>query len=248
MINVWFGRMLVPSDRSNFSGFWFAAPWTYPGFFVRGAAPFGPRQGPFGRNNGATVWGQFLDGRLKYYAGAYDLFDVAQSPLISTRLNIALLTPEPGYYHSSTYFGEDHLTLGLSYQYKKNGSVGMTGADNYSGFSADLLFEKNLGPGGTIDLEGAFYKFNGDFEAASHMYFGLVSWLTPEPIGWGRLQPLVRLQQARPKGGGDDWSIIDAQVAYVIDGYAARVTGGYSWAKNPGPQSNTIYLGIQLQR
>ena len=43
--NVWFGRMLVPSDRSNFSGAWFMAPWSYPGFFVPGGGPIGPRQG-----------------------------------------------------------------------------------------------------------------------------------------------------------------------------------------------------------
>jgi hypothetical protein len=250
LINLWFGRMLVPSDRANFSGFWFAAPWTYPGFFIPGAPPLGPMQGPFGRNDGATLWGQFLDGRLKYYAGAYDLQDASQSPLYSTRLNIALLTPEPGYYHSSTYYGEDHLSLGLSYQHKNNGSVGTMGlVDDWNEFSADLLFEKNLGTGGVFDLEGAFYAFGGDYNIAKNMYFGLVSWMTPDRIGWGKLQPLVRYQGATPKGGGDAWSIIDAQLAWVIDGYAARITGGYTHQKTgPAFESNTIFFGIQLQR
>ena len=122
--NVWFGRMLVPSDRSNFSGAWFMGPWTYPGFFVPGGAPIGPRQGPFGRNDGATVWGQFGGGLLKYYASVFDLTAPQTSPLYSGRINLALINPEPGYYHSSTYYGgKDILALGVSAQYKKDGSV-----------------------------------------------------------------------------------------------------------------------------
>lgn len=246
LINLWFGRMLVPSDRANFSGFWFAAPWSYPGNFA--GAFGGPRQGPFGRNDGATLWGQLLEGRLKWYGGAYNLHDAGVSPLISTRVNIALLSPEPGYYHSSTYYGEDHLSLGLSYQYQKKGSGSGAMTDDYNGFSTDLLFEKNLGAAGTVDLEGSYYKYSGDFEPINWQFFALASYMTADRIGWGKLQPLVRWQQAHPKGGGDDFSVIDAQVAYVIDGYAARITGGYSHAKNPGPESNTIFLGIQLQR
>ena len=154
--NVWFGRMLVPSDRSNFSGAWFMAPWSYPGFFVPGGGPIGPRQGAFGRNDGATVWGQFGGGLLKYYASVFDLTAPQTSPLYSSRINLALINPEPGYYHSSTYYGgKDILALGLSAQFKKDGSVGVDPAtmmaltpDDYTGFSADLLFEKNLGGAG----------------------------------------------------------------------------------------------------
>src|SRR5690606_24711964 len=31
--HVWVGRMLTPSDRSNFSGAWFMSPWNYSGVF-----------------------------------------------------------------------------------------------------------------------------------------------------------------------------------------------------------------------
>ncbi|HTA19747.1 MAG TPA: hypothetical protein VK989_10670, partial [Polyangia bacterium] len=51
--NIWAGRMLVPSDRANFAGPYFMAPWNYPGAY--GA---GPSEGPYGRNDGVTVWGQ----------------------------------------------------------------------------------------------------------------------------------------------------------------------------------------------
>ena len=44
--HIWVGRMLTPSDRSNFSGPWFISPWEYPGVYnVPGQGFFyiGPR-------------------------------------------------------------------------------------------------------------------------------------------------------------------------------------------------------------
>jgi hypothetical protein len=255
--NVWFGRMLVPSDRSNFSGAWFMAPWSYPGFFVPGGGPIGPRQGAFGRNDGATVWGQFGGGLLKYYASVFDLTAGPNtSPLYSSRINLALINPEPGYYHSSTYYGgKDILAVGLSAQYKKNGSTGVDPAtmmaltpDDYTGVSADVLFEKNLGGAGTIDLEGTFYSYNGDNEAFDWSYYALASYLLPTEIGIGKLQPLVRFQQAKPAAGGDNASIITAQVGYAIKEYAARLALGYERLDTGPSKTDTFFLGIQLQK
>jgi hypothetical protein len=253
--NVWFGRMLVPSDRSNFSGPWFMSPWSYPGLFS-GGAPVGPRQGPFGRNDGATVWGQFGGGLLKYYASVFDLTAGPDtSPLYSSRINLALINPEPGYYHSSTYYGgKDILAVGLSAQYKKDGSTGVDPAtmmaltpDDYTGFSADVLFEKNLGVG-TVDLEGAFYSFNGNNEAFDWSYYALASYLLPTELGIGKLQPLVRFQQAKPSAdGADNANIITAQVGYAIKEYAARLALGWERLDN-GAKIDTLFLGIQLQK
>jgi hypothetical protein len=264
--NVWFGRMLVPSDRSNFSGPWFMSPWNYPGFYpTLTGGPVGPRQGPFGRNDGATVWGQFAGGVVKYYAGVFDLHANDETPLFTSRLNISLINPEPGYYSSSTYYGgKDILAIGVSGQYKKDGSVEMLpsasdpmtlvpGATaNYTGFSADVLLEKKLGDAGVIDVEGAFYVFDGDYEAFENHFYALASYLTPGNVGIGKLQPLVRFQGASPKGDGDMWQMIDAQVGYVMNEYAARLALGYQYSKiDAGPESvkgNAIFLGLQLQK
>jgi hypothetical protein len=252
-INVWFGRMLVPSDRSNFSGPWFMGPWTYPGFYQAGKPPVGPRQGPFGRNDGATVWGQFGGGLFKYYAGVFDLHDGGESPLFSGRLNLSLLSPEPGFYHSSVYYGgKDILAIAVGAQFKNNGSSNgdmvMPMANDYTEFNADALFEKNLGAGGVINAEAAFYKYAGDFEAIDYNYYGVVSYLTPSEVGIGKLHPLFRIQQAKPKGGGDTWTIIDGQVGYAIKEYAARLALGYERIDAAGAKSNAVFLGIQLQK
>jgi hypothetical protein len=241
--------MLVPSDRSNFSGPWFMAAWNYPTFFLAQTdptkPPLGPREGPFGRNDGATVWGQFNGGMLKYYAGAYDLF-ATNNPLLSGRINLALINPEPGYYHSSTYYGsKDILALAIGGQFQKTKTAG---AKDYSEFNADLLFEKNLHGSGVIDLEGAVYKYFGTGEAHDYSYFLLASYLTPEKLGPGALQPLIRVQQSKPTDGSTAWTLVDVQMGYVIDTYAARLALGYQYSNVMGQKGNSVFLGIQLQK
>jgi hypothetical protein len=254
--HIWAGRMLVPSDRSNFSGFWFMAPWYYPGGFYNAVttptggttfagnsffgAPVGPRQGPDGRNDGTTVWGQFGGGLFKYYVGAYDTFSATNNPLISGRLNLALISPEPGYFHSSTYYGaKDILAIGASAQYQKSKG----GATDYSELSADVLFEKNLNGSGVIDLEASFYKYFAS--GIEFSYYALASYLSPSKVGPGYLQPLVRVQQAKPLDM-DAWTIVEAQLGYIIADDAARLALGYQWQKAGEVKTNALYLGLQL--
>jgi hypothetical protein len=250
--NLWVGRMLVPSDRANFAGPWFMAPWNYPGFFGQGGGPIGPREGAFGRNDGATVWGQFGEGTFKYYVGAFDLYNKGVSPLYTARLNLALLSPEPGFYHSATYYGKDILALAVGGQYQKNGS----GTSDFSEFNTDLLFEKNLGDAGVFDAEAALYLFKGDGELLKNDFYGLVSYLVPMVVGIGKFQPLVRFQGATPKDG-DMWQIIDGQIGYAISDYSARLAVGFQHSQFSGvdmtgakttTKANQIFLGFQLQK
>ena len=72
--NVWFGRMLVPSDRSNVSGPWFMSPWNYPGGYVPGAGAGGTAGRELRPQRRRDRLGASLDGGvIKYYAGVYDL-------------------------------------------------------------------------------------------------------------------------------------------------------------------------------
>src|SRR6478736_8366455 len=257
--NIWVGRMLVASDRSNFSGPYFMAPWIYPLFLGPQGSPYavvGPKEGPFGRNDGATVWGGFGGGTFKYYLGAYNMFDAAQKPLISGRLALSLLSPEPGYYGSSTYLGKDIFAIGLGGQYQKNGDgtikPGATGLTDYGMVLADALFEKDLKDSGVLDVEGAFYKYVGDGQGLDFSYMGLASYLI------SKFQPLVRIQQAKGKkvedgGSGDTVTMIDGQVAYYLDGYSTKMVLGFAHATNGADgaakaESNSVFAGIQLQK
>jgi hypothetical protein len=254
--HIWAGRMLVPSDRANFSGTWFEAPWYYPGTFAiggRGGAGFmGPREGPYGRNDGATIWGQVNGGLFKYYVSAFDLWDPTKKPLWSGRLNLSLLNPEPGYYHSSTYYGKDILAIAIGGQLQKNGSTftpmgatAPTGIDDAALFNADVLFEKNLQESGVLDIEGAVYKYFGNYEPYKYSYLALASWMTPNKVGPGKIQPLVRFQQGKFNDGIADTSV-EAQVGYVIAEYDARLALGYQYTRVNEIKGNGIYLGMQV--
>jgi hypothetical protein len=251
--NIWLGRMLVPVDRSNFSGYWFAAPWYYPGFGFADGQVTAPRQGPFGRNDGVTLWGQVEGGLLKYYVGAFDLYNVETSPLYSGRVSLALLDKEPGYYNSSTYYGKDILTLAVGAQAKKDGSsapipggMGVV-TDDYTEFNADILFEKNFGGAGVLDLEAAFYKFNGDYEPTDAAWYGVASYLLPNDIGPGKIQPLIRVQQAIPSlDSADTSTLIDAQIGYVVNSYATRFALGYRNGSAGDAEIQALYLGAQF--
>jgi hypothetical protein len=250
--NIWLGRMLVPVDRSNFSGPWFMAPWLYPGFGFADGQVVVPREGPSGRNDGVTIWGSPAGGMFKYYAGVFDLYDVMQSPLYSARVSVSLLNPEPGFYNSSTYYGKDLLGIGVGIQAKEDGSVDPTGTaapDDFIGFNADVLFEKDLAGSGVLDLEGAVYVFNGDNEPTDAGWFGLVSYLLPNDVGIGKLQPLVRVQQAFPAADGADTStLFDFQLGYIINAYATRLALGYRLGTAGDVDTQTIFLGAQVQK
>lgn len=244
--HLWVGRQLVGSDRTNQSGPWFIAPWFYPGFFAPGQPPLGPHQGPNGRNNGFQAWGQAAGGLFKYYAGMFQLFDTNSAPLFSGRLTLSLINPEPGFYGNSQYYGKkDVLGIGIGAQVQKNGG----GDEDYTEFNADILFEKNLAGAGVLDIEGAFYKYTGEPQAVEYSYFALASFLIAAPAGPGRLQPLVRVQQAKPEDDdADTWTLVDAQIGYVVDEFACRFALGYQYQNVLGQKGNQIFFGIQLQK
>lgn len=254
--NVWVGRHLVPVDRSNFAGPYFMAPWFYPGFGFPDGQVGVPRQGPYGRNDGVTVWGQVGGGMFKYFLGAFDLQQPATSPLYSGRLSVSLLNPEPGYWGTATYHGMDLLSLGVGAQYKNDGSVlpGADGApplgvDDYAEVNFDVLFEKNFGDAGVLDLEGALYKFLGDFEPTDASWFALASYILPGDVGPGKVQPLFRFQQANSgvEGAPNSW-LIDAQVNYIVSSYATRFSLGYRYGKADDDKLSALFLGIQVQK
>lgn len=257
--HFWAGQLLVPSDRSNFSGPFFMSPWNYPGVYsvptpTGTAGGFvGPAEGPSGRNAGGVVWGDFEKGMFKYYAGVFNLTNANQSPLYTGRLHFTAIGKEPGYYGSSTYYGEqDVLAFGVGAQYQRKGSTftdptGMLpdDQDDFAEINADVLAEFKLGDSGVITGEAAYYHFSGDYNPADNAFFVLASYLSPD-LGIGKIQPLVRYQYAKKKGADDPWSTIDAFVTLVMKGYTWRATAGYQRTDlGNDVVGNAIQVGLQ---
>jgi hypothetical protein len=251
---IWAGRLLVPSDRANFSGPFFMIPWNYPGFYVAGAAPIGPMEGANGRNNGATIWGNALDDKLKYYGGVYGIDQDAQ-PFYSGRISYSIQGSEPGYFGSSTYYGaKDVVTVGVGAQYQKNGTVNTTtmAPKDFGSLMADVFAEENVNGVGTFTFGGQYYHFptgyyfSGPKEPFSpqNAFYLMAAYMTPDNVGIGKIQPMVRLQQT----ADPSWTAFDAALAYVFKDYSGRLVATYEYISLPGGNnSNSLQLGVQLQ-
>lgn len=258
--HVWLGQMLVPADRANYSGPFFMIPWNYPGILSVGAntVTIIPKEGPSGRNGGATVWGDINGGKLKYVLGAFDNGDISQGLLFSGRLNFDIIGKEPGFFGNASYFGEqDILAVAVSGQYQRKGSIGatpmdatgkatgMAPTDNYGEFEADALGEFKLGDsGGWFTAEAAYYHFAGDYQAVKNGFFAMLALATPK-VGIGNIQPMVRVQYG--KGDADlKVSQIDAAVAYLIKGPGLRIMLNYLHTDlGMSRVANAVQLGTQ---
>lgn len=259
--NVWAGRMLPPSDRANLDGPFYLAAWDYPMV----------SQYPnlaVGRDNGVTVWGKPMSGKLTYAVGAFQGHNRCDTcsngdgnPLFAGRVAFAFLDaePAPAYYTGSTYYGaKDILTVGLAFMQQTDG-VGTSSSlkDDYQGYSLDVLYEKNLGPG-VITLEGAAYKYDfnvadaapaagniGGLAAGDAMLAG-AAWLVPQAVGPGKLQPFVRFQKFDPDGG-TSVKAYDVGLNYLIAGHNARLAAVYTNVSAGGVDRDKFLLGAQFQ-
>jgi len=255
LLNVWAGRFLPPSDRANLSGPYYLNSFDFP-FVQQYPAIFA------GRDEGAAYWGQIGEGMFKWQAGFFEGSDSVGNDddnlLYTGRLTLNLWDPEPGYYNSSTYYGEkDVFAIGLVGMRQTDGSSTATGLTDglgnpltdgmgnqligiqdgdFTGWNVDLLVERNLDIG-VLTLEGAYYDYDrddlGNVANEGDGYFLVASWLLPNEIGpaglKGKLQPLVRYQRFDPEAsGGDDHTRLDVGLNYVIDGHNARISFVYS--------------------
>lgn len=261
LFNVWAGRMLPPSDRANLDGPFYLSAWSYP--MVSQYPNFA-----IGRDNGVTVWGKPMEGKLTYAIGAFEGHNRCTgcsnddgNLLYAARVAYAFLDaePAPAYYTASTYFGEkDILTLGLAAMYQADG-VGTSNADkdDYAGYSMDLLFEKNVGPG-VLTLEGGAYKYDFDVDdapaapsnigglVAGEGYLAGAAWLFPQVVGYGKFQPFVRYQRFEPDSGSNT-RVVDVGVSYLISGYNAKLVATYSDTSSAGSKRDKVLIGAQFQ-
>ena len=248
--NIWAGRFLPPSDRANLSGPYYLNSFDFP-FVQQYPAIFA------GRDEGAAYWGQVGEGMFKWQLGAFEGDSTNQDVdgsnqdgdlLYSGRLTFNLWDPEPGYYNSSTYYGDKNiLALGLVYMYQNDGAGQLVTPDtapitspseavidegDFRGWNVDFLMERKF-DAGVLTLEGAYYDYdlddNGSVSNEGDGYFGVLSFLLPGEFGVGdlkaRLQPLVRYQLFDPEmSSAEEHSRIDFGLNFIIDQHNTRLS------------------------
>jgi hypothetical protein len=269
--NIWIGRMLPPSDRSNLDGPYYLSSWLYPGVVSQYPSKFD------GRDDGATIWGKLGGGKFVYSVGVFDghnrvegASNQSDNLLYAARVVYNFLDPEnnPAYYESSTYYGSaDILTLGAAIQYQKDGVGTYTRKGDYTGFNIDGLFEKKVLNGGAVTLEGAYYHYDtggvvdvpanfngaGAFDnvggiSQGNAYLASAAFLFPDKIGYGKVQPVIRFQEFDAAITKVTTKQYDGGLNYIIDGHNARVSAVYAYTETTNARSgNQFTLGVQLQ-
>ena len=180
-VNVWAGRLLVPSDRAELDGPYFQNTFDF------NKTPFYPSDfgnfvaGRFGRDDGINLWGAFFeDKRLTYVVGVFDGVDhsgMAGRPNTGDNLlwagrfsyNFWDVEKNPGYYTSSTYYGKggDILTLAFAIQHHEDGAGTAANQSDFTGYSTDLLMEKVLPNKGVLTFEGEYKAFDTGMSQAT---------------------------------------------------------------------------------
>ena len=247
--NIWAGRMLVPADRAEMSGPFYANTYDFnktPFYPADYSVKFGTGgAGVYGRDEGVDIWGALTaDKRLTYAAGIFDglqgVSNTDDDLLYAARISYNFLNVEenPGYYTSSTYYGKagDIFTIGLAIEHQDQGAGTAASPADFSGYSLDVLFEKPLsGNGGVITLEGEYKTFDTDLSTAAladpscFCMFDGDAWtatglyLFPHKAGIGQLQPYIRYTSVEPSNSADR-DEYEIGLNYIIDGQNARVS------------------------
>ncbi len=256
MFNLWVGRMLVPAERRELNGPYYSSVYT---IFSEGtpfeSSDFGTsigtgNAGVYGRDDGATIWGSVLEGRLQYsfgfFRGLRGAANADDNILYAQRVayNFWDVEKNPGYYTSGTYYGNggDILTLGLSNQYQEDGAGTTADPGDMRATAVDILMEKVLGNGAVVTLNGeyknygissgysqasrdaggGFPMFEGDAYDFSGMY------LLPQKIWIGQAQPYLRYVNVQPEDSADR-DVYEAGMNYIIDGHNARISFSYQY-------------------
>ncbi len=259
MFNVWAGRFLPPSDRANLSGPYYQNAWNFP------AAQAYPAIFA-GRDDGVAVWGSTGGGQFKYQVGAFEgvqgegTGNQDDKLLFAARVVANFLDPEPGYYNSSTYYGDKSiLAVGLTYQTQgdaagapDDGETGGRQSGDFTGYSVDALYEMPIADAGTVSVEGAYYDYDWDDLAPAQGYQGkgyfvLASYLFQSFDDNGRIQPMVRVQKVDVDNGGEV-DIKEFGLNYIMRGHDIRLSFVYGNADVESVGDNNFFqFGLQLQ-
>jgi hypothetical protein len=246
-INLQMGRMYVPLTRA-YGTTSTKAMMTVDLPFLQG----GSRGGIFyaqnvGRDDGATLWGNPLDGLLQYRLMVSEGVEGAMNPednlRVVGRVALNLLEPETGWFNKGTYLGKKRvLSFGVGMDRQKELTLsGRTDQNNFV-WTVDAFFDHPLGDG-AITAEAAYIDIQNGTATQPAAFTGLVAgddaknwyinlgYLLPCSIGPGRLQPYARFETVdvdkRDVSGDATTHFWSGGLNYYLKGHNAKLTADY---------------------
>ena len=241
--NLWVGRFLPPSDRSNLYGPYYSSHWGVYTDGVQDGYPFVAT----GRDNGVMYWGQF--DKVKVSGGLFDGKSATgqDDVLFAGRVQVDLWDAEDGYYLNGTYYGgKDLLAIGGAVQAQ----------DGDTAASVDVLLEKKLATGGTFTVESEFASYDGlggynPNYTNSHGAYVLAAYLFPK-MGEqpGQLQVLGKFAKATFEEGitpDYDQDTTEINVNYILKEHNARVMFFFRNTTFSAVRQDSKAVGVGLQ-
>lgn len=245
--NVWAGRFLPPSDRSNLYGPYYSHEYKVYTDGIQDGYPFVAT----GRDNGVLWWSDFGK-HVKVSAGMFDGASATGNNKLlgAARVQIDFWDKEEGYYLNGTYFGDKNLlAIGGATQFQ----------DGKTAASIDFLLEKKLKNEGVISVESEYTNYNGlggydSRYANSQGAYGLVAYMFPKvvPIANqnGKFEILGKFAKAEfTQGKIPNYSqkTTEFNFNYVIKQHKARVMTFIKDTRFSSQRPNTWQAGIGLQ-
>ena len=243
--NIWAGRFLEPSDRSNLYGPFYAHNWNVYSDGVQDGYPFVFQ----GRDNGVAYWGDFgKKTQVKISGGLFDGGSATGSKKVigAARVQIDFWDHEDGYYLNGTYYGDKNL---LAIGGATNVQDGKTAT------TVDFLLEKKVGNGGAFTIEAEYSNYNrlGGYNAAyakSQGAYVLGSYLFPKPVGVGKIELLGKYAKADFTHGtaaSYNQKTTEVNVNYVIKQFNARVMSFFQDVQFNNKKTDFWIAGVGLQ-
>ena len=244
--NVWVGRFLPPSDRSNLYGPYYASHWGVYTDGIQDGYPFLS----VGRDNGVMYWGQF--GKVKASIGAFD--GASQTPddtvVGAARVQVDFWDQEAGYYLNGTYYGDKNL-LALG------GAVQWQGSDKKA-YNVDFLLERKVPGGGVFSVEAQWNKYDslGGYSpdyATNEGGYVLGAFMFPQLVGVGRFEVLGKYAEAGFSDGVTllnpdyDQKTTELNLNYVIKQFNARVMVFFKDTRFDAVRTDFAQFGVGIQ-
>ncbi len=271
LVNVWFGRMLVPTERGELNGPFYHA--VYDGF----RTPLNPADfstnfgaggaGMYGRDNGVTFFGKIHPGgtHLQYVAG---LFTGSRSALgngpnqrnslkYAGRLTWNLLNEEknPGYYTSGTYYGTagDILAIAVGGEYQNAAAGSFANPAPFGAVVSDILFEKVLPDKGVITFNAEYKRYwagnLASFSGPDGNLFPIFSGTSFTAYAMYLFPQEVGIGRFQPYGRYTFVNSVHASALdefegglnYVINGHNARISTFWRHGNVGGPAQTGVF-------
>lgn len=251
--NIWAGRLLVPADRAEMSGPYYANTYAFnrtPFYPSDYSVKFGnDGAGVYGRDNGLNIWGGLgSEKRFTYVVGGFQGLQGGANQgddlLVGARVSYNFLNVEsnPGYYTSSTYYGTagNIFTVAAAIQSQQDGAGTQANPADFTGWSIDLLSETVFDGVGVLTFEAEYKDFDTDLNAAALadpdcfcLFSGEAGMATllfmfPQEVGIGKLQPYIGYTRNDPDYS-DDRENYEVGINYIMDGHNARVSLYYDY-------------------